>query len=210
MDSKPRIFYGHPELVRQVTFVPGKDRRVFGRQTFDVLITEKEISDCCDRLGKQIATDLGDQDVVVVGMPKGALFFLADLMRAIGKPYAMDLLGVSSYGSGTESTGKVRITSDLSAPVEGKIVLLVEDIMDTGQTMKATIRHVSAKRPLDILVCSLLCKPDRLMVDKLRVDYAGFVIPNVFVAGYGLDMDEDGEERYRGTPYIGVPVIQLP
>jgi hypoxanthine phosphoribosyltransferase len=155
------------------------------------------------RLG-ELAADItrdyqGKSDLVLVGALKGSFIFLADLCRRIDLPVQCDFLGISSYGDGTDTSGVVKITSDLSRPIAGKHVLIVEDIVDTGLTMSYLLDNLATRHPADVKICALLHKPAR-MKKQVPVHYVGFTIPNQFVVGYGLDY----AERYRNLPYIGV------
>ncbi|HEY3451882.1 MAG TPA: hypoxanthine phosphoribosyltransferase [Myxococcales bacterium] len=150
-------------------------------------------------LGAQITRDFQGQDLAVVCILKGSFVFCADLVRAIDLPLSVDFLGLSSYGGNTETTGVVRITSDLSKPIAGKQVLVVEDIVDTGLTMAFLLENLATRHPAGLKVCALLEKPQRA-TKQVSIDYKGFVIPDAFVVGYGLDYDE----RYRNVPFIGV------
>jgi hypoxanthine phosphoribosyltransferase len=150
-------------------------------------------------LGADITRDLRGGSLVLVCVLKGSFVFTADLMRAIDLPLRVDFLGVRSYGEGTESSGVVQITQDLSHPIEKEDVLIVEDIVDTGLTIAHLIDLLHTRQPRSIRVCSLLHKPARARVD-VRVDYLGFTIEDRFVVGYGLDF----ADKYRNLPYIGV------
>jgi hypoxanthine phosphoribosyltransferase len=165
----------------------------------EVLIDEQAIAAKVRELGKAIADDYRGKDVVLVSILKGALPFLADLMRQMPIPLALDFLEVSSYGEATESSGVVRILKDLAKPIEGRDVVVVEDILDTGQTLAYVIEHLRSKQPASVRLCTLLDKPARRIV-PIRIDYRGFEIPDKFVVGYGLDY----AERYRNLPFIGV------
>ena len=165
----------------------------------EVLIDERTIAAKVRELGKAIADDYRGKDVVLVSILKGALPFLADLMRQMPIPLALDFLEVSSYGEATESSGVVRILKDLAKPIEGRDVVVVEDILDTGQTLAYVIEHLRSKQPASVRLCTLLDKPARRIV-PIRIDYRGFEIPDKFVVGYGLDY----AERYRNLPFIGV------
>src|SRR6266705_6075644 len=165
----------------------------------EVLIDEQAIAAKVRALGAAIADDYRGKDVVLVSILKGALPFLADLMRATPIPLALDFLEVSSYGAGTESTGAVRILKDLANPIEGRHVLVVEDILDTGHTLSYVFDHLRAQRPESVRLCVLLDKPARRVI-PIDIDYRGFEIPDKFVVGYGLDY----AERYRNLPFIGV------
>lgn len=165
----------------------------------EVLIDEHAIAAKVRELGSAIADDYRGKDVVLVSILKGALPFLADLMRQTPIPLALDFLEVSSYGETTESSGVVRILKDLAKPIEGRHVVVVEDILDTGQTLASVIEHLRSKHPASVRLCTLLDKPARRIV-PIQIDYRGFEIPDKFVVGYGLDY----AERYRNLPFIGV------
>jgi len=162
------------------------------------LIDAETIAAKVSELGKAIAKD-AQNDLVIVPVLKGSFIFAADLVRAIDAPLSVDFLGCRSYGDGTESSGVVQITYDLTKPVEGKDVVLVEDIVDTGLTMSYLLKNLSTRRPRSLKLCSLLHKPARAKVD-IPIDYLGFTIDDVFVIGYGLDF----AEKHRNLPYIGV------
>lgn len=162
-----------------------------------VLVPEDEIARRVREMGAEISRDYRGSDLVLVCVLKGSFMFLADLIRAIDIPVTVDFMRVRSYGSRTETSGVVEITADLTAPVQGKRVLFVEDIVDTGLTMAYLVDNVRTRRPDEIRVCSLLHKPARKLVET-RIDYLGFTIPDRFVVGYGLDF----EERYRNLPHI--------
>lgn len=165
----------------------------------EVLIDEQAIAAKVRELGTAIADDYRGKDVVLVSILKGALPFLADLMRQMPIPLALDFLEVSSYGEATESSGNVRILKDLAKSIEGREVVVVEDILDTGQTLSYVIEHLRSKQPASVRLCTLLDKPARRIV-PIQIDYRGFEIPDKFVVGYGLDY----AERYRNLPFIGV------
>jgi hypoxanthine phosphoribosyltransferase len=164
----------------------------------EVLLSEERIRARVGELGREIARDYAGRPLVVVGVLKGSFVFLADLIRAIDLPISVDFIGISSY-LGTSSTGVVKITSDLSRPIEGQHVLLVEDIVDTGLTMRYLLENLETRRPASLQVCALLEKPARARV-KVPIAYRGFVIDDVFVVGYGLDWDG----KMRNLPYVGV------
>lgn len=164
-----------------------------------VLISEEELKARIEELGRQITEQYQGKDLVLVGVLKGCFLFLADLARAIDLPLRVDFLGLSSYAGGTESSGVVRITNDLSKPIEGKDVLVVEDIIDTGLTMQYLLENLATRGPKSVRICSLLFKPENNRI-PVEIDHLGFEIPDKFVVGYGLDYDE----RYRNLPYIGV------
>ena len=166
----------------------------------EVLLTEEQIAAKVTELGKRISDDYAGRQLTLVSVLKGSLPFMADLMRRISLPLRIDLMEVSSYGgTSTESSGLVRILKDLSAPIDGRDVLLVEDIIDTGLTLNYLIRYLKGKNPNSIKVCSLLDKPARRLVE-IPLDYVGFEIPDAFVVGYGLDFGE----VYRNLRFVGV------
>ena len=165
----------------------------------EILVDEAAIAAKVRELGDRIARDYRGKDLVLVSILKGALPFLADLMRQIPLPLALDFLEVSSYGASTESSGVVRILKDIANPIEGRDVLVVEDILDTGNTLAFVIEHLRSQRPASVRICTLLDKPARRLV-PIDIDYRGFEIPDKFVVGYGLDY----AERYRNLPFIGV------
>ena len=165
-----------------------------------VLITEDQIRDKVRELGRQISVDYASTSVTLVSVLKGSLPFMADLMRQIEIPLQIDLMEVSSYGGATtETSGLVRILKDLSSSIEGKDVLIVEDIIDTGLTLNYLLRYLRGKNPRSLRICALLDKPARRLVE-IHIDYLGFTIPDEFVVGYGLDFSE----FYRNLPFIGV------
>jgi hypoxanthine phosphoribosyltransferase len=170
-----------------------------GASHVDVLIPEADLASRVRALGEQITKDYAGRSLVVVGVLKGSFIFLADLVRAIDLPVTVDFIGISSY-QGTRTSGVVKITSDLSRPIEGKEVLLVEDIVDTGLTMRYLLDNLATRGPTSVRVCALLEKPARAQV-KVPIDYRGFVIGDEFVVGYGLDWDG----RMRNLPFVGVP-----
>jgi hypoxanthine phosphoribosyltransferase len=165
----------------------------------EVLLDAPTITAKVRELGARIAADYADKDPVLVSILKGALPFLADLMRQIPIQLSLDFLEVSSYGSSTETSGVVRILKDLANPVAGRHVLVVEDILDTGFTLRYVLEHLGDQKPASIRLCTLVDKPARRIV-PITVDYRGFEIPDRFVVGYGLDY----AERYRNLPFIGV------
>jgi hypoxanthine phosphoribosyltransferase len=163
------------------------------------LVSEEDLQRRVRELGAEISRDYEGRDLFLIGVLKGAVFFLSDLMRAIDVPCEVDFMAVASYGSSTDSSGVVRILKDLDASIEGREVLIVEDIVDSGLTLSYLLRTLRAREPKSVEVCSLLTKPDRRKVD-LPIKYTGFEIPNRFVIGYGLDH----AERYRNLPHIAV------
>lgn len=170
-----------------------------GMERIKELYSEQVIHERIRELGEQITRDYRGRDTVVICVLKGALFFMADLCRAIDLPVTIDTLGMSSYGDQTSSSGVVRITQDLSRPIVGKHVIVVEDIVDTGLTLNFLINNLRSRMPESIEVCALLHKPARTKV-PVEVKYLGFVIEDRFVVGYGLDW----EQRYRNIRYVGV------
>jgi hypoxanthine phosphoribosyltransferase len=165
----------------------------------EILLTGERIQARVAELGAQLATDYAGRDPVLVSVLKGSIVFLADLVRKMEIPLSIDLMEVSSYGASTESSGQVRILKDLSMAIDGRDVIVVEDIIDTGLTLNYLLRYLHDKGPASIRICCLLDKPARRLAD-IAIDYRGFTIPDRFVIGYGLDYDE----RYRNLPYIGV------
>lgn len=166
----------------------------------EVLISEGQIQAKVAELGRQLSRDYQGRPLTLVSVLKGSLPFMADLMRAITLPLTIDLMEVSSYGGAvTETSGLVRILKDLSASIEDKDVLIVEDIIDTGLTLNYLLRYLRGKGPRSLRICALLDKPARRLVD-IDIDYRGFSIPDRFVIGYGLDYGE----HYRNLPFIGV------
>jgi len=166
---------------------------------FRVLIPEDRLQARIRELGAQIRADYGDEPITCIGVLKGSFVFMADLVRAIEGPVRTEFLGVSSYQGGTQSTGVVRITEDLTAPIEGHHCIIVEDIIDTGLTLKFLLNTLLVRRPASLKVCTLLDKVANREV-KLDADYVGFSIPDEFVVGYGLDLGE----FYRNLPHIAV------
>ncbi len=165
-----------------------------------VLLSEEEIAKRVKELGVQLTEDYKGKDLMVVGILKGCMLFLSDLVRAIDLPLTMDFMVVSSYGNATKSSGVVRIIKDLEREIEGKDVLIVEDIVDTGLTLSYLIENLKTRNPNSVKVCSLLDKPERRKV-HVDIEYIGFGIPDEFVIGYGLDY----AEVYRNLPFVGVP-----
>lgn len=165
----------------------------------EVLLTEEQIQQRIRELAEQISADYKGKDLLLVCILKGGVLFLTDLMRQLDIPHAIDFMAISSYGAGTESSGVVRILMDLNTSIEGKNVLIVEDIVDTGHTLDYILRNLSTRRPASLKVCALLNKPSRRQVD-VPIHYVGFDIPNKFVIGYGLDFGE----KYRNLPFVGV------
>ena len=171
----------------------------FHENDVGVLIDEAKLQARIRELGAQITRDYQGKDLTLLCVLKGSVFFFTDLARAIDLPLTVEMLGVSSYQGGTETTGEVRITSDVTKPMAGKNLLVVEDIIDTGLTMKFLLENLGARHPASLKICALLEKPARART-KVPIDYKGFVIEDKFVVGYGLDFDE----KYRNLPFIGV------
>lgn len=165
----------------------------------ETLLTEEEIKLKVKELGQKIESDFKGEDLLVVGILKGACVFVSDLIRNINLDVNMDFMSVSSYGKATESSGTVKILKDLDVDIEGKNVLIVEDIIDTGLTLKNLFETLKTRNPKSLKLCTLLDKPERRTVD-IDVDYIGFVIPDKFIVGYGIDY----AEKYRNLPYIGI------
>ena len=165
----------------------------------EILVQPDELAHRVRELGQEISADYAGKDVLLIGVLKGAVFFLADLMRQLEVDCEVDFMAVSSYGSSTDSSGVVRILKDLDAAIEDRHVLIVEDIVDSGLTLSYLFRMLGARSPASLEVCALLTKPDRREVD-MPIRYVGFEIPNKFAIGYGLDH----AERYRNLPYVAV------
>ena len=164
-----------------------------------VLISENELADIVKRLGKQISEDYRDKNLLMVSILKGSVIFMADLMRAIDIPCSIDFMAVSTYGDKTKSSGVVRILKDLDQSIEGKDILIVEDILDSGKTLNYIQELLLARNPNSIRICTLFDKPERREVD-LYAEYIGAQVPNEFIVGYGLDY----AQYYRNVPYVGV------
>jgi hypoxanthine phosphoribosyltransferase len=171
----------------------------FFEQDVGIHIDEQKLQARVRELGAQITRDYQGKDLTLICVLKGSAFFAMDLARYVDLPLTIEFLGVSSYQGGTETTGEVRITTDVSKPMAGKHLLVIEDIIDTGLTMSFLLENLNARHPASLKVCTLLEKPARARA-KIPIDYKGFVIDDVFVVGYGLDY----AERYRNLPFIGV------
>lgn len=169
------------------------------KETVRILIPEDKVDERIAQLGEQISQDYEGRQVHLIGILKGSIFFICELAKRITVPVTMDFMSVSSYGAGTKSSGVVKLIKDLDEPINGKDVLIVEDIIDSGRTLNYLLKNLSSRQPASIRLCTLLDKPERREVD-VEVDYQGFRIPDEFVVGYGLDYDQ----RYRNLPYIGV------
>jgi hypoxanthine phosphoribosyltransferase len=164
----------------------------------EVLYTQQQIAGRVREMAAEIERDHRGKELVLAGVLKGAFVFVSDLARLIDLPLSVDFIGLSSYGEETESSGVVKITSDLTRPIEGKHVLIVEDIVDTGLTMRYLLDNFSTRRPASVKICALLQKPSRLRT-RIPIQYLGFTVPDLFVVGYGLDAGE----KYRNLPFIG-------
>ena len=165
----------------------------------DVLIPHAQIQARVAELGAQISADYSGKDLTVIGILKGSVLFIADLIRAISMPLAIDFMAVTSYGASTTSSGNVRILKDLDSSITGRHLLIVEDIIDSGLTMQYLLNNLASRGAASLRVCTLLDKPERRLTD-VRADYTGFAVPNEFVVGYGLDYNQ----MYRNLPDIGV------
>jgi hypoxanthine phosphoribosyltransferase len=163
----------------------------------ETIVEADELQARVRELAAEISKDYAGREVLLLGVLKGAVFFLADLVRCLEVPCELDFMAVASYGSLTDSSGVVRILKDLDAPIEGKDVLIVEDIVDSGLTLNYLLRNLRGRDPRSLEVCALLVKPGRRKID-LPIKYVGFEIPNRYVVGYGLDLDQ----RYRNLPYV--------
>ena len=168
-----------------------------------VLVSEEEVDRRIEEVGAQISKDYAGKQVHLICVLKGGVFFTCELAKRISIPVSMDFMSVSSYGSGTKSSGVVKLVKDLDEPLDGKEVLIVEDIIDSGRTLSYLIEILYKRNPASIRLCTLLDKPERRVAD-VKVDYVGFAIPDEFVVGYGLDYDQ----KYRNLPYIGVVEIE--
>ena len=169
------------------------------KQIPKVLISEERIAARVAELGAQISEDYKDKDLLMVGALKGSVVFMSDLMRAVDCPMSIDFISASSYGSGVNTSGVVKIVQDMTQDIAGRDVLIIEDILDTGTTLSHLTKMLLARGPKSLKLAALLEKPSR-KTENIHADYVGFTIPNVFVVGYGLDYDE----LYRNLPYVGV------
>ena len=169
------------------------------RDVAEILIDEDRLKSRVQELGEEISADYDGREVLLVGVLKGAVFFMADLMRQLSLPCEIDFMAISSYGEGTDSSGVVRILKDLDSNITDRHVLILEDIIDTGLTLSYLMRNLGAREPASLEVCALLVKHGRRETD-VPVKYVGFEIPNRFVVGYGLDFGE----RYRNLPHVAV------
>jgi len=168
-------------------------------EKLELLFSQKEIEQVVARLAKEISADYATKNVVLIGVLKGAFVFLADLVRQLTIPVEIDFMRISSYGSQKESSGKIKVTKDVEVPLEGKDVLIIEDIVDTGLSLKFLVDHILAQNPSSLRICALVDKKARREVE-VQVDYVGFEMEEGFIVGYGIDFDE----RYRYLPAIFV------
>jgi hypoxanthine phosphoribosyltransferase len=190
---------GAPDGRSRLSTVAGVSRAEVEAPIGEVLVSADELQRRVGELGEQISRDYAGRSLLLVGVLKGAVFFLSDLMRFIDIPVELDFMAVASYGSATDSSGVVRILKDLDAAIEGRDVLIVEDIVDSGLTLQYLMRNLGSRNPRTLEVCALLTKPERRRVD-LPTRYVGFEIPDRFVVGYGLDY----EEHHRNLPFVAV------
>ena len=166
-----------------------------------ILLSQEQIQAKVKELSAQLREEYADKDPVFVGVLKGVVMFFADMVREADYPCQIDFMWISSYGSGTSSTGKMNVKKDVSADLKGRHVVILEDIFDTGNSLDFTYKHLLSKEPASLKICTLLDKPERRNpAVTLKPDYVGFTIPNAFVVGYGLDYDE----HYRNLPYVGI------
>lgn len=165
-----------------------------------VLVSEEDVDKKIKEIGEQISRDYAGKSVHLICVLKGGVFFMCELAKRISVPVSMDFMSVSSYGADTKSSGVVKIVKDLDEPLEGKDVIIVEDIIDSGRTLSYLIEVLKQRNPNSIHICTLLDKPERRVKKQVIVDYVGFEIPDEFVVGYGLDY----AQKYRNLPYIGV------
>lgn len=168
-------------------------------ETIRVMISEEDVDKRIEEIGRQISEDYAGKQVHIIGILKGSVFFMCELAKRITVPVSMDFMSVSSYGDGTTSSGVIKVVKDLDESLEGKNVIVIEDIIDSGRTLSYLLDMLEKRLPNSLRLCTLLDKPDR-RVKKVKVDYVGFEIPDEFVVGYGLDY----AQKYRNLPYIGV------
>lgn len=173
------------------------------KETISVLIPEKEVEKRVNEIVEQISKDFNGKTITLICILKGGVVFMVDIARKLKQNVEFDFMDISSYGNGLTSSGSIKINKDLETPIENKNVLLVEDIVDSGRTLKFLIEHLKAKKPAMLKICALLDKPERRVFD-VPTDYVGFEIPDEFVVGYGLDY----AQRYRNLPYIGTLEIK--
>jgi hypoxanthine phosphoribosyltransferase len=165
----------------------------------EILLTEEQLKERVTQIADQITEDYAGKEIMLISVLRGSFIFMADLCRAIKLPCTLDFMSVSSYGKGTASSGQVQITKDLSEDISGRHIIVVEDILDSGNTLSYLLKLLEQRHPASIRLCTLLDKPER-RVKPVEVHYAGFTIPDAFVVGYGLDY----AEKYRNLPYIGI------
>lgn len=164
-----------------------------------ILLSEEEIAAKVKELGAQISADYADKNPIIISVLKGSFMFMADLVRAVTVPCTVDFMSVSSYGSGTTSSGEVKIVKDFDESIAGRHIIVVEDILDSGRTLSYLMKNMKARGAASISLCTFLDKPDRRVV-PVEVAYKGFTVPDAFIVGYGLDYDQ----QYRNLPYVGV------
>ena len=169
------------------------------KHNISVYLTEEQLNKRIAEIGAQITERFRGESVYMIVILKGSIFFATELAKRIELPMTMDFMSVSSYGSGTESSGVVKIKKDLECSIEGENIIVVEDIIDSGNTLSRLVPMLKERNPKSVTLCTMLDKPDRRVVDDVVCDYTGFVIPDKFVVGFGLDYDQ----RYRNLPYIG-------
>lgn len=165
-----------------------------------VVVTQEELQEAIKRLGAMLTEEYRDKDVLVIGILRGAAMFMADIIREMDCYLEMDFMDVSSYHGGSQSSGEVKIIKDLDSAVEGRHLLIVEDIIDTGRTLKYIVELLKHRKAASVKVCSLIDKPDARVIKDITADYVGIEVPNEFLVGYGLDY----QQKYRNLPYIGV------
>ena len=165
-----------------------------------VLLSEEEVDSRIKQIAAKVSKDYAGKEIHLICVLKGGVFFTCELAKRITVPVTMDFMSVSSYGAGTKSSGIVKIVKDLDQSIEGRDVLVVEDIIDSGRTLSHLMKILNERKPSSICLCTLLDKPERREVDDVNVDYTGFQVPDEFVVGYGLDYDQ----LYRNLPYVGV------
>ena len=172
---------------------------IFDNDIQEVLFSEEQLKNRVQEIARQITADYQGKEIMLISVLRGSFVFMADLCRAIDLPCTLDFMAVSSYGKGTKSSGQVQITKDLSEDISDRHIIVVEDILDSGNTLSYLLKILENRHPASIRLCTLLDKPDR-RVKPVEVHYSGFTIPDAFVVGYGLDY----AEKYRNLPYIGI------
>ena len=172
---------------------------MFEQDILKVLFSEEQLKTRVQELAQQITRDYAGKEIMLIAVLRGSFIFMADLCRAIDLPCTLDFMSVSSYGKGSSSSGQVQITKDLSEDISGRLIIVVEDILDSGNTLSYLLKLLEQRKPASIRLCTLLDKPER-RVKQVEVHYSGFSIPDAFVVGYGLDY----AEQYRNLPYIGI------